>query len=309
MTAASKWVAAGSSAAVFAGGLFLGAPTAAAAPGDAACQQAFTQYESALNAAGITEATVADLESTFDAAAAAEAAYMPLQQVVDDAEAALAAAEAQLAADEAAKDAAEEALEEAQAAGDPEAIEAAQIAHDTADEARGDSRDAVELRESELNAALVSPELIQAREALDAAVANFEALLAAVSLDEASATNLMGLFEAYLTACNQDSPGVDPGVTPPVTPPVAPPVNAPGSTPTNAPGSTTPAVAGAVSVAPAGSGTAAVAKNKGLNVQTAAEAEPGVDPGLALLAGLLAAGIAVPTAAAMRMRRTERARK
>lgn len=313
MTAVSKWVAAGSSAAVFAGGLFLGTPTAAAAPGNAACQQAFNQYESALGAAGITQATVADLESTVDAAAAAEAAYMPLQQVVDDAEAALAAAETQLAADEAAKDAAEEALEEAQAAGDPEAIEAAQVAYETADEARGDSRDAVELRESELNAALVAPELIQARDALDAAVANFEALLAAVSLDEASATSLMGLFEAYLTACNPDSPGVDPAVTPPVTPPVVPPVtplvNAPRNTPANAPESTTPAVAGAVSAAPAGGGVAVVATNKGLNVQTAVEAEPGVDPGLALLAGLLAAGFAVPTAVAMRMRRMERTGK
>jgi hypothetical protein len=312
MTAASKWVAAGSSAAVFAGGLFLGVPTAAAAPGDAACQQAFNQYESALGAAGITQATVADLESAVDAAAAAEAAYAPLQQVVDDAEAALAAAEAQLADDEAAKDAAEEALEEAQETGDPEAIEAAQIAYETADEARGDSRDAVERRESELNAAMVSPELIQARDALDAAVANFEALLAAVSLDEASATSLMGLFEGYLTACDPDSPGVDP-VVPPVTPPVnAPgstPVNAPGGTPGNAPGSTTPAVAGAVSATPAGGGTAAVATNKGLNVQTAVEAERNNDPGLALLAGLLAAGIAVPAAVGRMMRRMERTRK
>ncbi|WP_395398513.1 hypothetical protein ACHMXB_11835 [Arthrobacter sp. UC242_113] len=317
MTAASKWVAAGSSAAVLAGGLFLGVPTAAAAPGDAACQQAFNQYESALGAAGITQATVADLESAVDAA---EAAYVPVQQVVDDAEAALAAAEAQLADDEAAKDAAEEALEEAQETGDPEAIEAAQIAYETADEARGDSRDAVELRESELNAATVSPELIQARDALNAAVANFEALLAAVSLDEASATSLMGLFEGYLTACDPDSPGVDPvvpPVTPPVVPPVAPPVNAPGSTPVNAPGgtpgnapgSTTPAVAGAVSATPAGGGTGAVATNKGLNVQTAVEAEPNNDPGLALLAGLLAAGIAVPAAVARRLRRMERTRK
>ncbi|RAM35871.1 hypothetical protein [Arthrobacter globiformis] len=316
MTAVSKWVAAGSSAAVFAGGLFLGVPTAAAAPGDAACQQAFNQYESALGAAGITQATVADLESAVDAAAAAEAAYTPLQQGVDDAEAALAAAEAQLADDEAAKDAAEEALEEAQDTGDPEAIEAAQIAYETADEARGDSRDAVELRESELNAAMVSPELIQARDALDAAVANFESLLAAVSLDEASATNLMGLFEAYLTACDPDTPGVDPVVTPPATPPVvqpvAPPVNAPGNTlasaPAGAPGSTTPSVGAALIATPAGGGNAAVATNKGLNVQTAVEAEPGVDPGLALLAGLLAAGIAVPAAVARRMRRTERAR-
>lgn len=49
--------------------------------------------------------------------------------------------------------------------------------------------------------------------------------------------------------------------------------------------------------------TPVVATNKGLNVQTAAHAEPGVHPGLALLAGLLAAGIAVPATVALRMRR------
>ena len=103
-------------------------------------------------------------------------------------------------------------------------------------------------------------------------------------------------FEAFLAACNPDAGGVDPAVTPPVTVPAAP-------------GSTTPAVANAVSVTPAGGGTPAVATNKGLNVQTSAQAEPGVHPGLALLAGLLAAGIAVPAAVAMRMRRLERTRK
>jgi hypothetical protein len=116
-----------------------------------------------------------------------------------------------------------------------------------------------------------------------------------VSLDEASAADLAGLFEAFLAACNPDSTGVDP-VTPPVTGPVT------------APESTTPAVANAVNAAPAGGGTVAAATNKGLNVQTAAEAEPGVHAGLALLAGLLAAGIAVPAAVAVRMRRLERSR-
>ncbi|WP_185982199.1 hypothetical protein [Arthrobacter sp. KBS0703] len=52
-----------------------------------------------------------------------------------------------------------------------------------------------------------------------------------------------------------------------------------------------------------------MATNKGLNVQTAAHAEPGVHPGLALLAGLLAAGIAVPATVALRMRRLERTSK
>ena len=118
-------------------------------------------------------------------------------------------------------------------------------------------------------------------------------MLSAVSLDETSAANLMGLFEAFLAACNPDAIGVDPVGTPPVT----------------APGNTVPTATNPVSSTPVGGGTATVATNKGLNVQTAAEVEPATHPGLALLAGLLAAGIAVPSVVAMRMRRLERTRK
>ncbi len=60
---------------------------------------------------------------------------------------------------------------------------------------------------------------------------------------------------------------------------------------------------------PAGAGAATGGTNKGFNVQTAAEVEPATHPGLALLAGLLAAGIVVPSAVAVRMRRLERTRK
>ena len=301
MTAVSKWVAAGSSAAVFAGGLFIGAPAAIAAPGDAACQQASVQFEAALAAAGITEESIARLDALAEVTASAEAADVAAQQAIEDGPgAALPAAEAQLAADEAAKDAAEDALVEAQTSGDPDAIAAAQAAYDAADDARGESRDALELRQAEYDAAWTSQEFLDVKDAFDTAVAAFEQELAAVSLDEGSAASLAGLFEAFLAACNPDSVGVDPVVTPPVT----------------LPDNTTPVVANPVTAAPtgggttpgAGVGTATVATNKGLNVQTAAETEPGGHPGLALLAALLAAGISVPAAIALRMRRLERSR-
>jgi hypothetical protein len=292
----SKWVAAGSSAAVFAGGLFLGAPTASAAPGDPACVQASTQFEAALAAAGITEATIADLESKAAIAADAEASYLAMVEAAGAVPAAeLATAQAALDDAIAATAAAEAAEEEAEESGDPAAITAAQDATAAAEDAEEAARQAVTDLTAAYDAAINTPEIIAAQDAFDAAAADFETGLAAVSLDEASAADLAGLFEAFLAACNPDSTGVDP-VTPPV------------SAPVTAPGSTTPAVANAVNETPAGGGTALAATNKGLNVQTAAEAEPGVHPGLALLAGLLAAGIAVPAAVAMRMRRLERSR-
>ncbi|MFE5835392.1 hypothetical protein [Arthrobacter sp. NPDC056493] len=294
----SKWVAAGSSTAVFAGGLFLAAPTAAAAPGDAACVQASGQFGAALSAAGITETTVADLESKAAVAADAESGYLAMVEAAGAIPAAeLATAQAALEDAIAATDAAEAAEEEAEDSGDPAAISAAQDATKAAEEAEDAARQTVTDLTAAYDAATNTPEIIAAQDAFNAAAADFDAALAAVSLDETSAADLAGLFEAFLAACNPDSTGVDPAVTPPVNAPVT------------VPGSTTPAVANAVDVTPAGGGTAAVATNRGLNVQTAAEAEPGVHPGLALLAGLLAAGIAVPAAVAMRMRRLERTRK
>jgi hypothetical protein len=298
----SKWVAAGSSAAVFAGGLFIGVPTAAAAPGDAACVQASTQFEAALSAAGITETTVADLESKAAVAADAEAGYLAMVEAAGAVPAAeLATAQAGLDDAIAATDAAEAAEEEAEDSGDPAAISAAQDATEAAEAAEEEARQTVTDLTAAYDAAVNTPEIIAARDAFNAAAADFDAALAAVSLDETSAADLAGLFEAFLAACNPDSPGADP-VTPPVTGPVAGPDTA-------APGRTTPALANAVDVTPALGGTAAVATNKGLNVQTAAKAEPVVHPVLALLAGLLAAGIAVPAAVAMRMRRLERSRR
>ena len=296
----SKWVAAGSSAAVFAGGLFLGAPTASAAPGDPACVQASTQFEAALAAAGITEATIADLESKAAIAADAEASYLAMVEAAGAVPAAeLATAQAALDDAIAATAAAEAAEKEANESGDPAAITAAQDATAAARNAQGAAQQVVTDLTLAYDAAIDTPQIRAAQDAFNAAAADFEAALAAVSLDEDSAADLAGLFEAFLAACNPDSTGVDP---------VTPPVSAPVTAPVTAPGSTTPAVANAVNETPAGGGTALAATNKGLNVQTAAEAEPGVHPGLALLAGLLAAGIAVPAAVAMRMRRLERSR-
>lgn len=304
MTSVSKWVAAGSSAAVFAGGLLIAAPMASAAPGDAACLQASVQFEAALGAAGITETSVADIEAASEAAAAAEATYVALvsaagagpRATLEDATADLATARAAAVAADAAKD-------QAEASGNAAAIKAAKDAHDAAEAAEEAAEVAVRDLEEAYTAAISTPEILEAQGALDLAVEAVQDALAAVSLDEASAENLMGLFQAFLAACNPDAIGVDPVGTPVVTPPVDAPVNASEST--------TPAVANPVGAPPAGTGTAktaAVATNRGLNIQTAAVAEPGVHPGLALLAGLLAAGIAVPAAVALRMRRLERSR-
>lgn len=284
MTAVSKWIAAGSSAAVFAGGLFLGAPTAAAAPGDAACLQASTQFEAALSAAGITETSVARLESSAGAAAAAEAAYLALIEAVTAGFAAeLEDAEMALEAATAATVEAEEALEEAQGSGDPDVLAEAEAAKEAAEANEDEALLALTDLNAAYDAAIDTPEIREAADAFEASVAEFETVLGTVSLDETSATHLTGLFEAFLAACNPDAIGVDSVDTTAVTNPV--------------------------SVTPAGNGSAAVATNKGLNVQTAAEAEPAMHPGMALLAGLLAAGIAVPSAVAMRMRRLERTRR
>lgn len=296
MTAVSKWVAAGSSAAVLAGGLLLGAPMAAAAPGDAACLQASTQFEAALGAAGITEASVARIDATSQAAGTAQAAYAALVEAAGaDESAAVGAAIDRLEAAHAAADAAEEAAENAEDSGDPAAIAATTAAADEAEAAVDAAEQDLQDLQDAYNAAIDSPEIREAQGALEAAVRDFETALAAVSLDEGSAAGLTGLFEAFLAACGPDGIGVDPVVTPPVT----------------TPGSTTPVVTNPVLAAPAGArtaNTAVVATNKGLNVQTAAKAEPGAHPEPALLAGLLAAGIAVPVAVALRMRRLERGR-
>lgn len=188
MTAVSKWVAAGSSAAVLAGGLFLGAPAAVAAPGDAACLQASSQFEAALSAAGITEESVALLEASSQAAAEAEATYLALLEAAGAGpKAAFDTATAALEAARTAKDAAEEALTDAQDSGDPTAIAEAQAAKDAAETAEDDAEQAALDLEAAYTAAISSPEILAAQGAMDTAVADFEAALAAVSLDDATA--------------------------------------------------------------------------------------------------------------------------
>ncbi|MFD5278487.1 hypothetical protein ACFWIX_13120 [Pseudarthrobacter sp. NPDC058362] len=271
MTAVSKWVAAGASAAVVAGGLFLGAPAASAAPGDAACLQASTQFEAALSAAGITEETVTRLEAAAEAAAVAEAKYFELVEAAGaDLDAQLGAAEAELEAATTAVADAEAALAAAQEAGDADAIAEAEAARDAAVLAENEAGQKVDDLNAAYEAAISTPEILAAEDAYEAALAEFETALGAVSLDEETAANLLALFKAFLAACNPDAIGAD-----------------------------TPAAAPA----------AAPVVNKGLNVQTAVETEPATHPGLALLAGLLAAGIAVPAGVALRMRRLESARK
>ena len=310
MTAVAKWVAAGSSAAVFAGGIFLGAPSAAAAPGDPRCVQASTQFEAALSAAGITETTITDLESKAAIAADAEALYNSMVEAAGAVPAGeLATAQAVLDDAAAATAAAEAAEEDAENSGDPAALNAAKEATAAAEAAEEAARKAVEDLTAAYDAAINTPEIAAALDAFNAAAADFDDALAAYSLDESSIADIASLFDAFLAACNPDSPSTDPAVDPAVTPPVTAPVSGPVSGPVTSPESTTPAVANAVDLANAGGGSAAVATNKGLNVQTAAEATPEAHPGLALLAGLLAAGTAVPATVALRMRRLERTRK
>lgn len=308
MTSVSKWVAAGSAAAVFAGGLCVGTPMAMAAPGDAACLAASGQYEAALAAAGMTAESYAELEALAEAAAVAEEAYFQALEVsIAAAEKALNDARLRVAEADAAEKAAEVVLEDAQESGDEAAIEAAQAALTAAKQEEDLAEEALELLESApADAAANTPEVLAALEALEQATAALEDKLAGFSLDQETSDAIMALFEAFLDACNPDAIGVDPVVTPPA---VTTPVGTSGGT---TPGGSNPASVTPVGGAPVG-GTTAVpvaGVNRGLNVQTAAAAAEPVDhPGLALLAGLLAAGIVVPTAVALRMRRLERSHR
>jgi hypothetical protein len=120
-----------------------------------------------------------------------------------------------------------------------------------------------------------TPEINAAGQAFEAAQAAFEAALAVVALDEAGAAVLLDYFQEFLAACEGQT-----GAAPIVIPPA--PLPAP---------------------APVAVGAAPVQANVGLNIQTAAAPVPEKQPSIALLAGMLAAGVAVPTAVALRMRR------
>ncbi|GAA1764893.1 hypothetical protein [Kocuria aegyptia] len=273
MTAGKTWAAAGASAAMLAGGLFLAAPAAVAAPGDPACLQATAQLDAALAGAGLTPGSLGALDLSAEAVAAAEAQYAALVEgaggpSLQELEAAAAA------------------LMAAQESGDPAAV------------AQAEAR-LVEL-DQQLTAALGALDPAVAEQALaDAAVA-FEALLAELALDEATVDQLLGLLEQAVVACE------GPAAPAPVVAP-APALPAPvGAAPVEAaPVEAAPVEAAPVEAAPAPVEAPPAAVNPGLNMQTAA-AEHERRPGAGLLAGLLAAGIAASAAGALRLRRGAR---
>ncbi|OUM43657.1 hypothetical protein CI784_05655 [Arthrobacter agilis] len=284
--------------------MFLGAPMASAAPGDAACLQASTQFNAALGAAGVdvafvnnfeaaTAAVVTAAETYAAAVAAAESsdAAVTAQAAVVKAEADYEAATALVATAQANYDAVFEAS--ADPSIDPGVV-AAQNDLTLALAAQATASNIGLAATAALEAALNTPAVMEAEAALETAGANADALLAQLSGNEALAAELLGLFKAFLAACDASAIGVDP-VTPVVVVPVAPAPAAPVAPVT--PGAGT----GNGVVAPTGT-------NKGLNVQTAVVSEDN-SPAVALLAALLAVGVAVPVATAARMRRLERAQR
>jgi hypothetical protein len=337
MIVTKKWIAAGSTATLLAGGLFLGAPMASAAPGDADCLKASVQFNAALGAAGVDVGFVNQLEAATAAVVAAAdnavavALSLNLDVLIEEAETTnLLAEDAQLAVEVAqlAVDAAPGAVVDAQAAvdvalaasvpteyPDPEtdpavvSARAALVAAEAAVVTAGTQLDAARVQETAAveaaltagaaaDAALSDPALALAEEQLIAAGEAADSLLAQLSGNEALAAEILALFKGFLAACDASAIGVDP-VTPVVVPavPVAPAPVAPGT----GTGTNVTAPTGTTVTAPTGT-------NKGLNVQTAVVTEDN-SPAIALLAALLAVGVAVPVATAARMRRLERAQR
>lgn len=283
-TTVKGWIAAGSSATLLVGGLVLGAPAAVAAPGDAACLQASGQFTTALAAAGITTVSVSQLEQAAEAVVVAEEQYFALTDA--------AAGELQVQVETAWLE-----LEAAEAAEDPEAIAAA--------EAR------IAELEAAIELAVNTPEIVAAEQALFDATDALDVQLSMLALDEATAEQILALFQQFLAAC--DGAGVDAPDTTPIVAPAPAPAPVPAATIAPAPVATTPAPAPATPpalVAPAVAAPEQEAPggmNPGLNMQTAATAEH-EHPGAALVAGLLGAGIAAPAAVAVRRHRLQRHR-
>ncbi|MEX5298441.1 hypothetical protein RCG67_06640 [Kocuria sp. CPCC 205292] len=260
MVAVTKWVTAGFSAAVLAGGLMLGGPAAVAATDDPACVQASGHFAEVLGAYGITAASVVELEEAASAAADAHARSEALR------EAAAGELWAQLRIVDQADDearpallAAEEALRVAQASGNATAISSAeeQLAAARAALAPIEAQ-AAELMDA-LGAALSAPEVVASQSALDAAYQELETLRSGLGLDEASAHQLVGLADQVRDLCGDLAAG------PPVVD-AGEPVAAPEPVPT--PPASDP-----------------VAVNPGLNMDTAVSAEAG-GPSGAATAGL-----------------------
>lgn len=285
-----KWVAAGSTATLLAGGLLLGAPAASAAPGDDACLQASTQFNAALGAAGVNAGFVNQFEAATAAAVAAAqnlaavSASLNLDALAAEAgRTSLNAGLAQLAVENA-EAAVQTALtaateEDTDGDGNPEndqRVIDARAALAAASEQETLAVQAAVAASAALEAAAADPALVAAQAQLEAAAAQADALLAQLSGDAVLAQQLLDLFEAFLAACSANAIGVDPAALP------------------------------AAPAAPGAGVTASAGSNRGLNVQTAAAED---SPAAALIAALLAVGVAVPVTMAVRMRRLERTQR
>lgn len=178
MNAVTTWGAIGSSAAMLAGGLFLGAPAAVAAPDPTACLQASGEFHATLAAAGITAESAAALEQAAEADAAAQAAYDALAQ------AAAGPVLAELETVEAARVAALK-------SGDQAALDAA---HARIDELMPVLHDLLD-----------TPEIRAAGAARDDAAVAFLGLQKSLGLDQAAMATLLSQMRDFAVACE----GVD----------------------------------------------------------------------------------------------------
>jgi hypothetical protein len=318
MIVAKKWVAAGSTATLLAGGLFLGAPAATAAPGDAVCLDASVQFNAALGAAGIDLAFVSQLEVAVANIVSATENFLAVTVELDLEGLSLAADEAVLAADaageeyitaQAAADVAFESSVFVDAEGNPApesdpAVIDLQILADAAYERSLVADGVAEAAVAAFNGAIATDAYVTAEANLDAAALEADTLIAQLGGDDVLAAEIVSLFKAFLAACDAGAIGVDPAT--PIAVPVAPvaPVG-PGVTPVG-PAPVAPEV---VVVTPAPVVVAPVTgTNKGLNVQTAVNTEDN-SAAVTLIAALLAVGVAVPVATGARMRRLERAQR
>lgn len=320
MNVGKKWVAAGSTATLLAGGLFLGAPAATAAPGDQACLAASTQFNAALSAAGINITFVEQLEDAVANVVVATQGLLEVSVALDldglgtTADAALATADdlgTKYLAAQAIADELFEASEFVDAEGNaaPELDPAVIAAQGAADDALIQANNAADIADAAVeafNAALESETYVTAEANLTAAAAEADALILQLGGDEALAAQIVELFKAFLTACDASAIGVDPVV--PIVTPVTPAPEVVVVTPAPEVTVVTPAPQVTV-VTPAPQVVAPVTgTNKGLNVQTAVATEDN-SAAMTLIAALLAVGVAVPAATAARMRRLERAQR
>ncbi len=316
MIVAKKWAAAGSTATLLAGGLFLGAPAATAAPGDAVCLDASVQFNAALGAAGIDLTFVSQLEVAVANIVSATENFLAVSVELNLEGLGLAADAAVVAAEEAeaayfvARTEVADAVAQFELDGSQELADrvvTAQEAENVAYNQLVAADDVAEPAVTAFNNALLTDAYVAAEANLDAAAFEADTLIAQLGGDEVLAAQIVELFKAFLAACDASAIGVDPVVpiAVPVTPvvPVAPVAPAPVVTDvtvvTPAPVVVTPAP---VVVAPV-TGT-----NKGLNVQTAVNTEDN-SAAVTLIAALLAVGVAVPVATGARMRRLERAQR